>query len=153
MRSTATTRRTTSTRNPILRRLRRSRSSLTACMASLSHSNKRTRRAPRAGPTTSIDQEDGDGPGNTEVGGVTMTVELADRPSDVAVIRADPAPTGVTTPEESTTATDGLLLDHATLRPDNGLSLASSTVAESCVGWPTRLFTRLTFTSDRKSVV
>src|SRR6266852_4973549 len=66
---------------------------------------------------------------------VMLAVPLC--PSLVAVIVADPIATPVTSPLLVTLATLGLLLDHATARPDSGLPLASLGVAVSCTVCPT----------------
>ena len=66
---------------------------------------------------------------------VTLAVPLC--PSLVAVIVAEPATTLVTRPVPSTVATDGLELDHVTVRPDSGLPLASFGAAVSCTVFPT----------------
>jgi len=70
----------------------------------------------------------------TEATGTLETVMLALPlcPSLVAVIVAEPIVTPVTSPLVVTVATEVLLLDHATARPDNGLPLASCGVAVSC---------------------
>src|SRR5437763_880290 len=59
--------------------------------------------------------------------------------SNVAVIVADPGATPVTLPFTSATATDVLLLDHVTVRPDSGLPLASCGVAVSCADCPAEI--------------
>src|SRR5262245_7474339 len=48
---------------------------------------------------------------------VTVIAEVADFPSLVAVIVADPAATALTRPLAETVATPGALLDHVTTRP------------------------------------
>jgi len=53
-------------------------------------------------------------------------------PSLVAVIVAVPTAAPVTRPLPFTLAIDVLLLDHVTVRPDNGLPFASFGVAVSC---------------------
>src|SRR5205823_3218094 len=58
-------------------------------------------------------------------------------PSLVAVIVAVPATLPVTSPLELTVATEVLLLDQLTVRPDSGLPLASLGVAVSCTVEPT----------------
>src|SRR6266852_4534421 len=62
----------------------------------------------------------------------TVTVALPLCPSLVAVIVADPAAAPVTKPLPFTVATDVLLLDHVTVRPESGFPLASFGVAVSC---------------------
>ena len=57
-------------------------------------------------------------------------------PSLVAVIVADPGAMPVTLPFTSATATDVLLLDHVTVRPDSGVPLPSCGVAVSCADCP-----------------
>src|SRR5438552_14655130 len=69
--------------------------------------------------------------------GVTVIVEGPLFPSLVAVIVAAPAATPVTSPPALTVATAVLLLPQLTVRPDNGLPLASFGVAVSCTVWPT----------------
>src|SRR5439155_9203271 len=66
---------------------------------------------------------------------VTAAVPLC--PSFVAVIVAAPPVTPVTSPPALTVATAVLLLPQLTVRPDNGLPLASFEVAVSCTVWPT----------------
>src|SRR5207247_704570 len=70
----------------------------------------------------------------TEATGTPVTVMLAVPllPSLVAVIVAEPTAPAVTSPPASTVATDVLLLDQVTTRPDNGLPFASFGVAVSC---------------------
>src|SRR5216683_1575768 len=103
-------------------------------MASLSHWQQRTRSAPRAVPTISSQKAE-EGPGMAGVGGsvggpaLTLTAAAPEKPSDSAVIRADPTPTPVVRPAGLAIATDALLLDHLTLRPVSTLPFASSTVA------------------------
>ena len=67
---------------------------------------------------------------------VTVTAAVPFWPSLVAVIVAVPATTPVTSPLPSTAATALLLLDHVTVRPDNGYPSASSGVAVSCTPAP-----------------
>src|ERR1051326_2775633 len=67
---------------------------------------------------------------------VTVIAAVPLLPSLVAVIVADPGAMPVTLPFTSATATDGLLLDHVTGRPDSGLPLASCGVAVSCTDCP-----------------
>src|SRR5947199_70939 len=69
--------------------------------------------------------------------GVTVIVEGPLFPSLVAVIVAVPAALPVTSPLAVTVATAVLLLPQLTVRPDNGLPLASFEVAVSCTVWPT----------------
>src|SRR5947208_14199981 len=69
--------------------------------------------------------------------GVTVIVEGPLFPSLVAVIVAVPAALPVTSPLPVTVATAVLLLPQLTVRPDNGLPLASFGVAVSCTVWPT----------------
>src|SRR5213080_1316178 len=69
--------------------------------------------------------------------GVTVIVEGPLFPSLVAVIVAVPAALPVTSPLAVTVATAVLLLPQLTVRPDNGLPLASFGVAVSCTVWPT----------------
>src|SRR5881396_1768634 len=69
--------------------------------------------------------------------GVTVIVEGPLLPSLVAVIVAVPAALPVTSPLAVTVATAVLLLPQLTVRPDNGLPLASFGVAVSCTVWPT----------------
>src|SRR5882724_2433312 len=75
----------------------------------------------------------------TEATGTLETVMLAVPlcPSLVAVIVADPIATPVTRPLVVTVATEVLLLDHATARPESGLPFASFGVAVSCTVCPT----------------
>lgn len=61
-----------------------------------------------------------------------MTVALADCPSLVAVMVAEPAATPVTRPPPSTLATLGRSLVHVTVRSPRGSWLASSGIAVSC---------------------
>src|SRR3989454_12567197 len=65
-------------------------------------------------------------------GACTVTVALPLCPSLVAVIVAAPAAAPVTTPLELTVATEVLLLDQDTARPDSGVPFASFGVATSC---------------------
>src|SRR5437764_408939 len=69
--------------------------------------------------------------------GVTVIVEGPLFPSLVAVIVAVPAALPVSSPVAVTVATAVLLLPQLTVRPDNGLPLASFGVAVSCTVWPT----------------
>src|SRR5437773_530683 len=75
----------------------------------------------------------------TDATGTVLTVIVAVPlcPSLVAVIVAAPAVTPVTTPLPLTVATAVLLLPQLTVRPDNGLPLASFGAAASCIVWPT----------------
>src|SRR5438094_210264 len=68
--------------------------------------------------------------------GVTVIVEGPLFPSLVAVIVAVPAALPVTSPLAVTVATAVLLLPQLTVRPGNGLPLASFGVAVSCTVWP-----------------
>src|SRR2546422_88740 len=68
----------------------------------------------------------------------TVTVALPLCPSLVAVIVAEPAAAPVTTPLELTVATEVLLLDQDTARPDSGVPFASFGVAVSCTVPPTK---------------
>src|SRR5882724_4256341 len=65
-------------------------------------------------------------------GACTVTVALPLCPSLVAVIVAEPAAAPVTRPLELTVATEVLLLDQDTARPDSGVPFASFGVAVSC---------------------
>src|SRR5207249_1150622 len=56
---------------------------------------------------------------------VTVTTDVPLCPSDVAVIVVEPATTPVTRPLAFTVPTEVLLLAHVTVRPVNGLPLAS----------------------------
>src|SRR6059058_5396500 len=69
--------------------------------------------------------------------GVTVMADAPLFPSLVAVIVAVPAALPVTSPLAVTVATAVLLLPQLTVRPDNGLPLASFGVAVSCTVWPT----------------
>src|SRR5436309_12984581 len=69
--------------------------------------------------------------------GVTVMADAPLFPSLVAVIVAVPAVCPVTSPLAVTVATAVLLLPQLTVRPDNGLPLASFGVAVSCTVWPT----------------
>src|SRR5205809_597095 len=68
---------------------------------------------------------------------VTVIVEGPLFPSLVAVIVAVPAALPVTSPLALTVATAVFVLPPLTVRPDNGLPLASFEVAVSCTVWPT----------------
>src|SRR5438094_323382 len=68
--------------------------------------------------------------------GVTVIVEGPLFPSLVAVIVALPPPLPCTSPLAVTLATAVVLLSHVTVRPVNGLPLASFGVAVSCTVWP-----------------
>ena len=57
----------------------------------------------------------------------TVTFAVADFPSLVAVIVADPSPVPVTTPADETLATPVLLESHVTVRPMSGSPAALST--------------------------
>ena len=57
-------------------------------------------------------------------------------PSLVALIVAEPIVTPERSPEPLTVATEVLLLDQVTVRPDSGLPFASLSVAVSCTVWP-----------------
>src|SRR6266566_2334930 len=70
---------------------------------------------------------------------VTVIAAVPLLPSLVAVIVADPGAMPVTLPFTSATATDVLLLDHVTVRPDSGLPLASCGVAVSCADCPAEI--------------
>src|SRR6266849_2577378 len=65
-------------------------------------------------------------------GACTVTVAVPLCPSLVAVIVTEPAVTPATSPLELTVATEVLLLDQLTVRPDNGAPFASRGVAVSC---------------------
>src|SRR5947208_11068625 len=65
-------------------------------------------------------------------GACTVIVALPLCPSLVAVIIAEPAAAPVTTPLVLTVATEVLLLDQDTARPDSGVPFASFGVATSC---------------------
>src|SRR5437867_3883402 len=69
--------------------------------------------------------------------GVTVMADAPLFPSLVAVIVAVPAALPVTSPLAVTVATAVLLLPQLTVRPDNGLPLASFAVAVSSTVWPT----------------
>src|SRR6266568_1441792 len=102
-------------------------------MASLNHWQQRTRRAPRAVPTTSSQKAE-EGPGKAGVGGsvggpaLTVTAAAPEKPSDSAMINADPTPAPVVRPAGLSMATDALGLDHLTSRSST-FPFASSTVA------------------------
>ena len=68
----------------------------------------------------------------------TVTVALPLCPSLVAVIVAVPAAAPVTKPLLVTVATEVLLLDQDTARPDSGVPFASFGVATSCTVAPTK---------------
>src|SRR5437899_209537 len=68
----------------------------------------------------------------------TVTVALPLCPSLVAVIVAEPAAAPVTEPLLVTVATEALLLDQDTTRPDSGVPFASFGVATSCTVAPTK---------------
>jgi hypothetical protein len=61
----------------------------------------------------------------------TVTVDVPDCPSLVAVIVVDPGISAVTSPDCETVATSGLLDDHETARPVRTLPFASFVVALS----------------------
>ena len=63
---------------------------------------------------------------------VTVMDDVPLFPSLVAVIVADPGVTPETSPELLTVATDVLLLDQVTVRPDSAAPFASFGVARSC---------------------
>jgi len=67
---------------------------------------------------------------------VTVMDDVPLFPSLVAVIVAEPGVTPETSPELLTVATDVLLLDQATVRPESVLPFASLSVAVSCTVWP-----------------
>src|SRR6266550_3494908 len=67
---------------------------------------------------------------------VTVTDAVPLLPSLVAVIVAEPGVTPETSPEVLTVATDVLLLNHVTTRPDSALPFASLSVAVSCTVCP-----------------
>src|SRR6266704_6449501 len=67
---------------------------------------------------------------------VTVIAAVPLLASLVAVIVADPGAMPVTSPFTSATATNVLLLDHVTVRPESGLPLASCGVAVSCADCP-----------------
>src|SRR2546422_11109422 len=69
-------------------------------------------------------------------GVVTVTADVPLCPSLVAVMVAEPTVTPVTRPLELTVATEVLLLDHLTVRPDSGFPFASLGVAASCTVFP-----------------
>src|SRR3989454_2968305 len=69
-------------------------------------------------------------------GVVTVTADVPLCPSLVAVMVAEPTVTPVTRPLELTVATEVLLLDQLTVRPDSGLPLASFGVAVSWIALP-----------------
>src|SRR6266699_1873159 len=68
---------------------------------------------------------------------VTVTADVPLFPSDVAVIVVEPATTPVTRPLAFTVPAEVLLLVHVTVRPVNGLPLASFGVAVSWTACPT----------------
>ena len=70
------------------------------------------------------------------VGAVTVMPAVPVLPSLAAVTVADPGVTAETSPELLTVATDVLLLDQVTVRPESVLPLASLSVAVSCTVWP-----------------
>src|SRR2546428_57365 len=70
-------------------------------------------------------------------GVVTVTADVPLCPSLVAVMVAEPTVTPVTRPLELTVATEVLLLDQVTVRPDSGFPFASLGVARSCTVCPT----------------
>src|ERR1043166_6665963 len=74
----------------------------------------------------------------TELTGTFVTVIAAVPlcPSLVAVIVADPGARPVTFPFTSAIATEVLLLDQVTVRPESGLPFASFGAAVSCTAWP-----------------
>src|SRR5438093_13096111 len=57
-------------------------------------------------------------------------------PSLVALIVAEPIVTPETSPEPLTVATEVLLLDQVTARPESAVPFASFSVAVSCTVWP-----------------
>src|SRR3989454_11199586 len=73
-------------------------------------------------------------------------------PSLVAVSVAAPTATPVACPAPFTVATAGLLLDHVTVRPPNGLPKASRVIAKYCAVCPTPIVA-VAGVTDRKSVV
>src|SRR2546426_10743413 len=70
-------------------------------------------------------------------GVVTVTADVPLCPSLVAVMVAEPTVTPVTRPLELTVATEVLLLDQLTVRPDSGFPFASFGVAASWTVFPT----------------
>ena len=75
---------------------------------------------------------------STDTTGMLVTVidDVPPFPSLVAVIVAEPGVTPETSPELFTVATDVLLLDQVTTRPESVLPFASLSVAVSCTVWP-----------------
>src|SRR2546422_10995296 len=69
-------------------------------------------------------------------GVVTVMADVPLCPSLVAVMVAEPTVTPVTRPLELTVATEVLLLDQLTVRPDNGFPFASFGVAVSWIALP-----------------
>src|SRR5438477_160148 len=67
---------------------------------------------------------------------VTVMDDVPLFPSLVAVIVADPGVTPETSPALLTVATDVLLLDQVTVRPESAAPFASLGVAVSCTVWP-----------------
>src|SRR6266513_3080148 len=67
---------------------------------------------------------------------VTVTDAVPLFPSLVAVTVAEPGVTPETSPEPFTVATDVLLLDQVTVRPESVLPFASLRVAASCTVCP-----------------
>src|SRR3989442_5387207 len=70
-------------------------------------------------------------------GAVTVIAAVPLFPSLVAVSVAAPTATPVACPVPFTVATAGLLLDHVTVRPPNGLPKASRVIAKYCAVCPT----------------
>src|SRR2546423_7405184 len=79
---------------------------------------------------------------------VTVMDDVPLFPSLVAVIVAEPGVTPETSPEPLTVATDVLLLDQETVRPESATPFASLGVAVSWTDWPGTTLTvgGLTFT-------
>src|SRR5438128_3724020 len=69
-------------------------------------------------------------------GVVTVMADVPLCPSLVAVMVAEPTVTPVTRPLELTVATEVLLLDQLTVRPDSGFPFASFGVAVSWIALP-----------------
>jgi hypothetical protein len=86
-------------------------------------------------PTLSVVLDNVTATADTGFGGAIATkiAALADFPSMVAVIVADPLDTAVTTPDEFTDATVGDWLDQLTARPARTFWLASSACAARVV--------------------
>ena len=70
------------------------------------------------------------------LGAVTVRLAVPVLPSLVALIVAEPIVTPETSPEPLTVATEVLLLDQVTARPESVLPFASLSVAVSCTVWP-----------------